>query len=250
MFKFRDLTIMDLTEDMMMVIACDSAGGIGKKENDVVKVDPEILGYYTTQGPLMELLSVGASPVCVVDNLGVEMDDTGENLLRGIRKALKPLGLDEDLMITGSTEENIPVSQTFIGITIVGLLEKSKWRIKRPKEGDILVAVGIPLVGHELVNYKGETFSTEILLDLINRPYVKDIIPVGSKGLEYEMGVLANTNNLGYQLYEDITLDVKKSAGPSTCGIIAIEKDYYNSLKKELTIPLNLLGIFVENLMQ
>ena len=242
MFKFRDLTIVDITKDKRMVIACDSAGGIGNKKNDLVKVSPELIGFYTTQGPLMELLSVGAKPVCIIDNLGVEMDDTGKNLLKGIRKALEPLELDEDLMITGSTEENIPVSQTFVGITIVGLIEKSKWRTKEAKRGDILVSVGVPLVGNELVNYKGETFNTRILLDLVHRPYVKDIVPVGSKGIEYEIGVLANTNNLKYELYEDISIDIKKSAGPSTCGILAIEKEFYEKLKAELDIPLNLLG--------
>src|SRR5699024_8802163 len=132
----------------------------------------------------------------------------------------EPLELEDDVLITGSTEENMPVSQTFIGITIIGLIDKSKWRIKKPISGNILVAVGIPLVGDEVVNYKGKTFSTGILLELLDKPYVKDIIPVGSKGIEYEMGILARTNHLSYTLAKEIPIDIKKSAGPSTCGII------------------------------
>lgn len=248
MFKFRDLTIMDITDKKRMVIACDSAGGIGNKENDVVKVDPEVIGFYTTQGPLMELLAQGVKPVCIVDNLGVEMDNTGERLLKGIRKALEPLELDNDLLITGSTEENIPVNQTFMGITIIGLIEKSKWRIKRPIDGNILVSVGIPLVGDELVNYKGEIFSTKILLKLLGKPYVKDIIPVGSKGIEHEMGILASTNDLSFELANHIPIDIKKSAGPSTCGIIAMDIEFYEVLKKELNIPLNLVGTLINRI--
>lgn len=242
MFKFRDLTIMEISPDKLMVISCDSAGGIGNKYNDVVQVEPEVLGFYTTQGPLMELLAQGAKPICIVDNLGVEMNNTGEELLKGIKKALEPLNLEEDLLITGSTEENISVSQTFMGITIIGTIEKSKWRSKRPKNGNILVLMGIPLVGHELVDYEGNTFNTGILLKLLDKPYVKDIIPVGSKGIEHEIGVLASTNNLKYELKDRISIDIKKSAGPSTCGIIAMDEEYFDELKGQLDIPMNIIG--------
>jgi len=242
MFQFRDLTIMDISDEKRMVISCDSAGGIGDKKNDIVKVDPEIIGLYTTQGPLMELLAQGVKPVCIVDNLGVSMNNTGERLLKGIKRALEPLELEDDVLITGSTEENMPVSQTFIGITIIGLIDKSKWRIKKPISGNILVAVGIPLVGDEVVNYKGKTFSTGILLELLDKPYVKDIIPVGSKGIEYEMGILARTNHLSYTLAKEIPIDIKKSAGPSTCGIIAMEEEYFETLKDEMDIPMYLIG--------
>lgn len=242
MFKFRDLTVIDITPEQRMVIACDSAGGIGNKENDMVRVDPEVIGFYTTQGALMELLCQRARPICIVDNLGVEMQPTGDGILTGIKKALEPLKLEEDLLITGSTEENILVSQTFIGITIIGLIERSKWRINRPKAGDILVGLGIPLFGDELVNYDGESFNTKILLELLEKPYVKDIVPVGSKGIEYEIGVLARTNDLYYELKDDITIDIKKSAGPSTCGIVAMEKEFFETLKIEFDIPIHLVG--------
>lgn len=245
MFKFRDLTIMDITPEKRMVIACDSAGGIGNKENDVVKVNPEITGYYTTQGPLMELLAQGAKPICVVDNLGVEMEPSGTDLLRGIKKALEPLNLEDELLITGSTEENIPVSQTFIGITIIGIMDKSKWRVKRPKNGDLLVAVGTPLVGDEFANYEGEVFNTNILLQLLKKDYVKDIIPVGSKGIEHEIGVLASTNDLNYELKDSPPIDIKKSAGPSSCGIIAMDESFYKILKKELRIPVSIVGTLI-----
>lgn len=242
LFKFRDLTVIDISPEQKMVVACDSAGGIGNRENDVVKVDPEMIGFYTTQGALMELLCQRVKPVCLVDNLGVEMEPTGRGLITGIEKALEPLNYKEDILITGSTEENIQVSQTFIGITIIGLIEKAKWRAYRPQKGDILVALGIPLVGDELVNYEGQPFNTKLLLELLEKPYIKDIIPVGSKGIEYEMNILASTNDLNYNLEENILIDIKKSAGPSTCAILAMDKDYYETLKREFLIPIHLVG--------
>lgn len=242
MFKFRDLTLIDLSSDTMMVIACDSAAGIGNKENDLIKVEPELIGFYTTQGPLMEILAQGARPICIIDNLGVEMEPLGQRLISGIKKALEPLNLKEELPITGSTEENIGVSQTFIGVTIIGLIEKSKWRANKAKAGDILLALGLPLVGDELVNYEGEPFNTKLLLQLLDKPYINDIIPVGSKGIEYEIGVLASTNDLNYVLEENIPIDIKKSAGPSTCAILAIDGKYLESLKREFSIPINRLA--------
>ena len=240
MFKFRDLTILEISEDKLLVIACDSAGGIGNKEMDMVQVPPETVGLYTSQGPLMEILAVGAKPLCVIDNLGVEMDDTGQRLLKGVRQALGPLG--EDILITGSTEENIPVVQTFIGITILGIMDKSRFLMKRPKAGDILLVVGIPLVGQEIVNYIGETFNSRIVLNLLEKPYISDILPVGSKGILHETGVLASSHGLDFQLEENIPIDLKKSAVPSSCGIIAMDKDYYEELRQEISLPLIPLG--------
>ncbi|HHY18163.1 MAG TPA: alpha-ribazole-5-phosphate synthase, partial [Firmicutes bacterium] len=54
--KYRDLTLVSLTEDCVLVIACDSAGGIGPKELDSVKVPGYVLGRFTARVALMELL--------------------------------------------------------------------------------------------------------------------------------------------------------------------------------------------------
>jgi hypothetical protein len=242
MFKFRDLTVIDITPEKMMVTSCDSAGGIGSKEKDLVKVEPEIVGYYTTQVALMELIATGAKPVAIVNTLGVEMDDTGSRIIEGIKKAIEPLNMGNDLLITGSTEENIPVCQTSMGITIIGIIEKSKWRTISAEENDIVAAVGIPKVGNELASDKSNVFSLEILLELLNSPYVKEVLPVGSKGIAYELGVMADTNGLKYDLFDDIKIDIYKSAGPATCGLIAINKKNYEELKKSVSIPINLIA--------
>ena len=48
--KFRDLTFIDINQNQTIVIACDSSGAIGNKERDLVKVDPEILGFNSSSG--------------------------------------------------------------------------------------------------------------------------------------------------------------------------------------------------------
>jgi len=246
MFKFRDLTIVDITPEQRMVISCDSSGGIGDKELDVVKVDPEMLGYFTTNVALMELLATGATPITIVNTLGVEMEETGKRIISGIKRALRPLNLEDDIVVTGSTEENIPVCQTSMGITIIGMLERSNWRRKKAEIGDLIVSVGMPKVGQEVVDDNGsEIMSVGLLLELLKKSYVKDILPVGSKGIAYEINVMASTSGLDYNIYENVDVDIHKTAGPATCVIVAIDKDGFEALKESISIPINNVGIFI-----
>jgi len=245
MFKFRDLTIVDIMPELRMVISCDSSGGIGNKEGDVVKVDPEIIGYFTTHVAMMELIAVGATPISIINTLGVEMDDTGQRIINGINRAIEPLNMKENIMITGSTEENIPICQTSMGITIIGLMDKTKWRIKKASKEDLILVLGIPKVGNELAQDMNDVASLKLLLELIKNPRIKDALPVGSKGIAYEVEVMADTNDLRYELVNNPCIDLHKSAGPATCIIIAIDKDEYENLKNIVNIPVNCIGKFI-----
>ena len=44
----RDVSFIELNADLYLAIACDSCGGIGEKERDVVCVPPYIVGRFTT----------------------------------------------------------------------------------------------------------------------------------------------------------------------------------------------------------
>lgn len=244
--KYRDLTIVDINEEQFLVVSCDSSGGIGNKENDIVKVLPEVVGYYATQVALMEILSFGARPITIINTLSVEMNDTGKRIINGIEKALEPLNFDMSNLITGSTEENIPVVQTGMGITILGLVNKKKWTKSTTQAGLVSAVVGLPKVGDEVVEDDNKTImDIARLLELKEKDYIKEILPVGSKGVLYELEQIVKTNNINCKLENDIYIDLKKSAGPSTCVIISIEEDKYKKLKYSFPIPVNKIGKFV-----
>ncbi|EOD00391.1 AIR synthase related protein [Caldisalinibacter kiritimatiensis] len=244
--KFRDLTFISINENQYIVISCDSSGGIGNKEKDIVKVSPEKLGYYTTNVALRELLAIKARPITIVNTLSVEMNNTGKKIIEGIKRAIEPLEYFEDIIITGSTEENFPVCQTGMGITVVGIIDKTQWKQPKTTKGSLAVVVGIPKVGEEVVHDKEkETLTLEVLLQLCKETYIQEILPVGSKGILYELSEIARTNNLLYGINEDITLDLNKSAGPATCAIVTVEQKYYHNLKKKCSIPINIIGKFV-----
>lgn len=245
--KFRDLTLIDINDEQIMVIACDSAGGIGSKEKDVVKVAPEIVGYFTAQVALMEILAIGAKPITIVNTLSVEMNDTGKRIIEGIRRAIEPLNLSDTEILTGSTEENFPSCQTGMGLTIIGIIDKKNWIRPKAKANSLAVVVGIPKVGNEVKEDKGrEVLSIPHLLELKSNPNIYEILPVGSKGILYELKEMVRTNNLSYRLDSEIPLDLNRSAGPATCAIISIEEKNYDSLKKSFTIPVNRIGKFTE----
>lgn len=245
--RFRDLTLVSINEKQLMVIACDSCGGIGNKKMDVLKTNPDIVGYYTTRVPLMEVLSIGAEPITVINTLSVEMDDTGVQIIKGIKKVLEPLDLPEDIIVNGSTEENFPVCQTGIGVTIVGIVNKEEWTKPKTETGYILAVVGLPKVGQEVLEDNERTIlSPSIIIELRENVNIGEIVPVGSKGILHEVQEIAKTNHLLYKINDDMLVDLSKSAGPSTCGVFTLREDEYDKLKKYSPIPVNKVGQFID----
>lgn len=243
--KHRDLTLIDINEEQILVVSCDSSGGIGNKENDVVQTTPEIVGLFTAQVGLMEVLAFGADPIAIVDTLSVEMEDTGRRIIEGIKKALEPLDFDLDNLITGSTEENFPVTVTGIGITIIGIINKKNWKKPMTKPGLIAAVVGMPKLGNEVLEDENSIMNIQRLLELREKEYIKEILPVGSKGILYELEQISKTNDIGFELEENQLIDLKKSGGPSTCVIISIEENKFKEFKKGFSIPVNKIGKFI-----
>ncbi len=214
--KFRDLTLISIDQEQLLVIACDSSGAIGNKEKDIVKVSPEILGYFTAFVALAEVLCVGAKPLVVVNTLSTEMNDTGNQIIKGIKRVLEPL--QSDVVLTGSTEENFSVCQTAMGITVIGKMYSKEWSNIRTKSGSIVVVAGLPKVGDEVKIGDPEILSISALLELKNNFAVQEILPVGSKGILYEVKDMARTNHLSFVLDKEVSIELEKSAASHLCN--------------------------------
>lgn len=244
--KLRDLTLISINDEQMLVIACDSSGAIGNKEMDMVKTTPAIVGYFTCRVPLAEVVAIGAEPISVINTLSVEMNDTGRGIIEGIKKAIRPLGLPEDIIVTGSTEENFPVCQTGLGVTVVGIVNKNSWQQPTTTTDYLAVVVGLPKVGQEVLEDKERTIiSPKVIKELRGMKGIGEIVPVGSKGIIHEIKEVARTNNLSYKISEELLVDINKSAGPATCAVITISNEKYESLEKNSPIPINIVGQFI-----
>jgi len=242
--KVRDLTVIELFHDVHLVVACDSDGAIGTKLHDVVKCPNYVLGRFAARVPLLEILCCGAVPIVVVDALSVEMNPTGKEIISGIRDEAYAAGVRSADMITGSTEDNIPTSQTGVGVVVIGFVREADFKPGKSLTGDAVISIGLPKSGPtDLVKLDDpEIVHLHTLLNLVQIDFVHDIVPVGSKGIFYEAQALAATASKNFQVAQDVPLNLSKSAGPSTCVLASLTESELKQLKKITPHPIHLIG--------
>ena len=241
--QIRDITVISIDESRYLGIACDSCGGIGMKEHDVVKASPQITAYQTGKVVLAELMSLGFRPMIMADGLAVEMDNTGKQLIEGFNEVLSKLKTTK-VHLTGSTEENIMTVQTSLGVTCIGISDKDKLKYKKTIKDDVCLVIGMPLVGNEVLNNPDKILDIDDFEKLYLCDHIKEILPVGSRGTEAELNDLCNYNSLSIKLNKDINIDLKKSGGPSCCSLVTIEEKHVNIIKSLVDKPIEILGIF------
>ncbi|MEG0310215.1 MAG: AIR synthase related protein [Eubacterium sp.] len=230
--KIRDCTVIYLNQTEAIVITCDSIGAIGNKKMDIVQVTPEHAGHETAKVALGEMLALGATPIAVSDGLSVEMHPTGERIIKGIKDAIAELP-DYEIALTGSCEDNMPTVQTGAGITVVGVVKNHEIKYKITQSGYIGLLVGKPLYGED---FSKELYLALRLPDFRNLRKIKEtseMVPVGSKGVAYEIEKIAEDNGLHFQWNEQISFDINQSGGPASCCVVTVqEKDFQNFCKQ------------------
>lgn len=221
----RDVEVVSLNPNQQLVVACDSCGGAGSKECDMVKVSPYIVGRFTTRVALLEVVSTGATPQLLTVTVASEPDPTAAGILEGVNDELRSLELPK-LPMAISTEKNLPTKQTGIGITVVGVCAPQRLRIATSRPGDDLYCLGIPKVGSEVTSCDDpDIIQWKNVRDLINIDGVHDLIPVGSRGLLGEAKLLASQLCAVFKREPDVQIDLEKSAGPSTCLIFSCSSE-------------------------
>ncbi|MEW6360189.1 MAG: AIR synthase related protein [Planctomycetota bacterium] len=240
--QVRDVTIMDIGGGMSLVMACDALGAIGSKEHDILRAPFQVVGRFTARVALFELIAAGAAPLVVVNALSVEMEPAGRQIIEGIRAELKDLGLAHVAPITGSTEENMPTTQTALGVVAVGVVATDRLKIGKGRAGDEVYCIGLPKVGEEVEIGDPEMLQAETLLELARFDFVHDMVPVGSRGVAYEARELARSAGLQARLESRCGIDLEKSAGPATCAVAALAPDAAERLGYVATEPVTWVG--------
>ena len=240
----RDVRLFRLDRTRVLVLSCDSSGGIGPKPLDRVRVDGYTVGRFAARVALMEALAVGAEPICLANTLTVEPNPTGIEIIKGIRGEVRYARLDSRIVMCGSTEKNIPVRQTGVGVTVVGIAAGRSLRIGRCTPGDALVAIGLPHVGGEVIlgDKERRIADTRDVCTLLSLHLVHEIIPVGSQGILHEARMIAEDSDLRFTLARGLKLDVRKSAGPATVALCACPHPYLGELSRVIEKPVNLIG--------
>jgi len=240
----RDVLLLKIDRGRLLVVSCDSAGGIGSKPFDRVRADARLVGKMTARVALMELLATGANPIAITGTFSVEPEPTANLVLEGVREELRNARL-RGVEILCSSEKNVKVNQTGIGVTAIGLLSNSRVKVGRCREGDEVLAVGEPFVGQEVVAAEKKHMVADSLdvIRLRRNPLVHELIPVGSKGILHEARVMARDSKLSFEPLESRDFHLRKSAGPATVLLCAVRgQSFANVQKSEVSKPIRQIG--------
>ena len=149
------------------------------------KLTAAVLGKFLARVALMDVTATGAFPLLLSVTLGVEKEPTGNEIIEGIKREARSIGLDPNQVVMENTEDNFQTVQTGAGLTVVGLANEDELRIGKTMPGDLIVAIGRPKVGDEVIpaEARGEIADLKNVTQLNQRKYVHDIAPVGGFGI-------------------------------------------------------------------
>jgi len=239
-----DISILKIPTGHAIVTGSTSSGAVGPKAMDKVKVDGRVLGKFLARVALMDVTATGAFPLLLSVTLSVEKEPTGNEILKGIRREARSLGLDPNLVLMENTEDNFETVQTGAGLTVVGFANEDELRLGKTRPGDLIIAVGMPKVGDEVIlaEIKGEIADLKNVTQLSQKKYVHDIAPVGSLGIADEARMMAYGVGRQLKLFEVQGLDLNKSAGPATVVLATVDKEKLEDLTLLIRQPINVIG--------
>lgn len=211
-----------------IIIASDNSGAIGMKKDDHVNVPYETVSYFSFRVAVMECIAAGGKPNAIVltNFCG---DEAWEKLTNGIKKGIAELEL-KNVVITGSTESNFSLTQSAIGVIVIGQKPLENMEEKHFNESYKIAVIGKPLVGNEVIDQKDQVAPLP-LFQKIRRLDGITVWPVGSKGILSELNrVFKNKPFLIDQVISDV--DVGKSSGPATCFLALYGENLEREIKR------------------
>lgn len=239
-----DVSILKMPTGHSMVIGSTSSGGVGPKVMDQIKVEGKVLGKFLARVALMDVAATGAFPLLISATLGVEKEPTGHEILIGIRNESQVLGLEPNQILMENTEDNFKTVQTGVGLTVIGLANDDQLRVGKTHPGDLLLALGKPRIGDEVVpsESRGEIANLRDVTLLSQKRFVHDIVTVGSNGIANEARMLANGVGRQLKLRNDKKVDLHKSAGPATVVLFTVSPEKIDDISSLFAKPLSIIG--------
>lgn len=239
-----DLAVLKLPTGHAIVVGSASSGAVGPKPMDEVRVDGRVLGKFLARVALMDVAATGAFPLLLSATLGVKKEPTGREILEGVRGEALVLGLEPNHVVLENTEENFETVQTGVGLTVLGLVNEEELRLGTTMPGDLVVAIGKPMFGFEVVpaEVRGELADLRSVVWLSQKKFVHDIVPVGSFGIEHEARMTAFAVGRQLGLAESVGLDLAKSAGPATVVLVTMPRERLEELESHIRKPVTVVG--------
>lgn len=214
----------DVIKTSGLIIAADNSGAVGNKQDDIVRVPYETVGYFSARVALMECVAAGGEPFAAILH-NFSGDDAWLLLCDGVKQAVAEIGCT--LELTGSTESNFVMNQSATGVVIIGRHVRNIDQFDRNtvRYG----VIGKPLVGTEVLENPDDVASLAIFKKINSMPGVESVIPVGSKGIRHELEQITGKSF-------ECGLNLEKSSGPATCFIIAVQETAVEAVEQTAEI--------------
>ncbi len=196
-------------EEDDLVIVVDNCGSVGSLEFDSVESSAFQVAYFTTRVVLMELLSIRSKPIAC--SISIFNNDKYEEFIEGVTKAFTETGIE--IPHISSSESNFTMRESAFSITLFG-----KGRNLENFDSLDFGVIGIPYFGSEVIT--NTILELSDFMNLLSDDNIKYILPVGSKGIAYE--VQSNLN----KVVASSSLDINKSAGPATAVIVGFVTEH------------------------
>lgn len=241
--RLRDVILVD-GDTQTLVIACDSNAGMGEKPADSIKAPPQLVGFNAAKVPTMEVLAAGGEPFLVISNLCCDLASTGRFIVDGIAELMAETGIRP--LMTGSDETNNPTVQTGVGVTVIGTLKAGALKIGQARAGDEIIAIGMPFFDPRRAPFRERAEDCAMPRHVIAAAaleYVREIVPVGSRGIAHEVDQLAATSSLRYSLLSQDRVDTNVSGGASDCFLVAAQPGNASELSRHLKLPSTVVAI-------
>ena len=219
--RYRDLSVVSLDEEKYLVIATDSCGSIGEKENDAVKLDIATVVENTARVAILEVMSVNATIVNLIDSLTFERQNYGERVIERMYGLLDELGLDKTAL-NGTTEDIWPTKESGVVVTVIGIVPCDEIRMNKLCGNESIYLFGQPLVG-EGVKDVSKMAKLSVAQKVSQDISVTEMLPIGSRGILKE--AIELVEEYGYQchLIEDPMFELP--GGPATCFLAFSRED-------------------------
>ena len=220
MATHRDAYIKALN-DKLLVITSDNSANIGGAKQDLLAVDPYIVGRLTSRVAALEAVSLGASPIAASSTISFDYKSKqGRQITQGILDTLAGLGLTA-ADLTGSCETNFPAASTCLGITVISMAEPKQLLLHKVRAGDCCYLLGLPQVGQDVLAIYANLLPPAQVEQLTRWPEIHEVVPVGSQGIRKELNELARAYQLEFCSRLPANFVWEQSAGPATC-ILAV----------------------------
>lgn len=228
--RVRDLLVLD-----DLVVATDSIGGIGPKPADTVPADAATVAHFALRVPLLEVLCAGARPIAVIDDLCVELEPTGRLMIAEIRRLAAAAGVPAEA-VTGSTEDNVVTAATGIGVTVLGRLPDGGQVGGGSRAGDVVLCAGLPISAPRDEIYIGHPDQVPVasVAAALATGLVHDALPVGSKGLAWEVPQLAASAGLDHEWLDASGISRSDSGGPASCVLFSCDPESVAAVRRAL----------------